>query len=316
MKIFTGSTTREFAKAVAYSAGVELGSSERKDFSDGEFIHFFNETVRGETVFLVQSTPPPADNLLELIFMIDAAKRAGATNIVAVIPYFGFARQDKKDEARYPIGAKAVARMIESAGAHQVVTMDLHADQIQGFFEIPVSHIYSSAIMVPYLRQIYEGSKLSVASPDIGGSKRAKKYSEQLDAEMVICYKHRPRANEVGEMRVIGDVRGRDVIIVDDMFDTAGTVCKAADMLIEQGATSVRAAGTHAILSGGAILKISRSKLSELIVTDSIPIKNPNDDQREIFKEGMDKIKIITVANLFADVLTSINNGESISKNF
>ena len=305
MKIFAGSTSIDFAKAVAFSAGVKLGSSERQDFSDGEFIHKFNETVRGETVFLIQSTPPLVGNFYELLLMIDAAKRAGATNIVAVIPYLYGSRQDKKDEARVPIGAAMNAKMLESAGVTQIVTMDLHADQIQGMFSIPVSHIYSSSVIIPYLKKLYDGLDITVVSPDMGGSKRAKSYSQRLNSQMAICYKHRTKANQIGEMMVIGEVKDRHVIIVDDIADTAGTLCKAANMLIEKGALSVRAAVAHPVLSGEAVFKINESKIKELIVTDSIPIES-----------GASKIKILTVANLFANVLKSINDGKSISSVF
>ena len=274
------------------------------EFSDGEFQPSFEETVRGQDVFLVQSTMPPVENLFELMLMIDAAKRASAKSVVAVIPYFGFARQDRKDKPRVAIGSKMVAMMLETAGADRVMTMDLHADQIQGFFEIPVDHLYASTIFLPYIEDLNNGN-LIMAAPDAGGAKRANSYSKKLDIGLAMCHKQRKVANEVAEMTVIGDVRGKDVILVDDMVDTAGTLTKAADLFLEHGATSVRAICTHAILSGPAYERINNSGLTELVVTDSIPLK-----------QHSDKIKVLGVAGLYASVIESLVKHQSISRLF
>jgi ribose-phosphate pyrophosphokinase len=274
------------------------------EFSDGEFQPSFEETVRGQFVFLIQSTMPPSDNLFELLLMIDAAKRASARQIIAVIPYFGFARQDRKDKPRVAIGAKLVANMLMAAGVDRVMTMDLHADQIQGFFEVPVDHLYASTIFYPELERLNTGN-LIMAAPDAGGAKRANSYAKKLNTGLAICHKQRKKANEVAEMTVIGDVRGKDVILIDDMCDTAGTLTKAADLFIENGAKSVRAFCTHAVLSGPAYERIEQSKLTELIVTDTIPLKQKSD-----------KIRVLSVADLFSDVIRRMVNNQSISTHF
>tara|TARA_B100001109_G_scaffold220797_1_gene192002 strand:- start:67 stop:1050 length:984 start_codon:yes stop_codon:yes gene_type:complete len=303
VKIFSGRATLPLAKEIARCYGVSLGNIIISKFSDGEFIPSFEETVRGSKVFIVQSTPPPSDNLMELLLMIDAAKRASAEQIVAVMPYFGMARQDRKDKPRVPIGAKLVANMLTAAGATRVMTCDLHADQIQGFLEVPVDHLYASPVFINHIRGL-NLNDLTIASPDMGGSKRANAYAKHLGCEMVICYKHRKKANEIGDMRVIGDVAGKNIILVDDMVDTAGTLTKAADMMIEEGALSVRAVCTHAVLSGDAYKRIENSKLEELIISDTLPSnKSP-------------KIKILSIAPMFANVIKNVVSNESISKNF
>lgn len=304
IKIFAGRATQELAESIAREYGVSLGNVIVTEFSDGEFSPSFEETVRGQDVFLVQSTMPPVENLFELMLMIDAAKRASANSVVAVIPYFGFARQDRKDKPRVAIGSKMVAMMLESAGADRIMTMDLHADQIQGFFEIPVDHLYASTIFLPYIEQINTGN-LIMAAPDAGGAKRANSYSKKLNLGLAMCHKQRKVANEVAEMTVIGDVSGKDVILVDDMVDTAGTLTKAADLFIENGATSVRAFCTHAVLSGPAYDRIEASQLTELVVTNSIPLKHQSD-----------KIKVLSVASLYASVIRSLVKHESISTHF
>lgn len=304
VKIFAGRSTKELADRIAKSYGIELGNVLISNFSDGEFQPSFEETVRGATVFIIQSTPPPSDNLFELLLMIDAAKRASAKQIVAVLPYFGMARQDRKDKPRVPIGAKLVANMLRAAGATRIMTMDLHADQIQGFFEVPVDHLFASAVFLPYIESL-NLENLVIASPDMGGSKRANTYAKHLACEMVICYKQRKKANVIGKMTVIGDVVGKDIILLDDMVDTAGTLTTAADMMMEEGANSVRAICTHPILSGEAYQRIQDSKLTELIVTDTLPIR-----------QDCDKIKQLSIAKLFANVINNVHNHESISSNF
>ena len=303
VKIFSGRATRILAKQIAKNYGVDLGNIIISEFSDGEFIPSFEETVRGSKVFIIQSTPPPSDNLMELLLMIDAAKRASASQIVAVMPYFGMARQDRKDKPRVPIGAKLVTNMLTTAGATRVMTCDLHADQIQGFLEVPVDHLYASSVFVAYIRSL-NLDNLTIASPDMGGSKRANTYAKHLGCEMVICYKHRKKANEIGDMRVIGEVKGKHVVLVDDMVDTAGTLTTAADMMIQQGALSVRAVCTHPVLSGSAYDRIEQSHMMELIVTDTLPSKKSP------------KIKILSIAPMFANVIKNVACNESISKNF
>jgi ribose-phosphate pyrophosphokinase len=304
IKIFSGRATIELANKIAADFGVELGNVVVTEFSDGEFQPSFEETVRGQDVFLVQSTMPPTENLFELMLMIDAAKRASANSVVAVIPYFGFARQDRKDKPRVAIGSKMVAMMLETAGADRVMTMDLHADQIQGFFEIPVDHMYASTIFLPYIESINNGN-LIMAAPDAGGAKRSNSYSKKLDVGLAICHKQRKVANEVAEMTVIGDVAGKDVILIDDMVDTAGTLTKAADLFMANGATSVRAICTHAVLSGPAYERIENSALTELVVTDSIPLS-----------KQCDKITVLSVASLYSSVIRSLVKHESISRLF
>jgi ribose-phosphate pyrophosphokinase len=304
IKFFSGRSSVYVAEKIAKSYGTELGATSVLEFSDGEFQPAYMESVRGCIVFIVQSTFPPQDNLMELLLMIDAAKRASAYKVVAVMPYLGLARQDRKDRPRCAIGAKLVADLLVTAGADRVMTMDLHADQIQGFFNIPVDHLYASSLFVPYLKSL-DLPNMAIAAPDIGGSKRANAYSRFLNTEMVICYKLRKKANVISEMKVIGDVAGKDIIIVDDMIDTAGTVCLAADMMSEAGATSVRVAATHPVLSGPAYERINSSSILELLVTDTIPLRGHSD-----------KIKVISVSDLFADVINKVYKYKSISSNF
>jgi ribose-phosphate pyrophosphokinase len=304
VKIFSGRASVKLAEQVAKIYGVALGDVNVMEFSDGEFQPSFEETVRGQDVFIIQSTMPPSDNLFELLLMVDAAKRASARKIIAVIPYFGFARQDRKDKPRVAIGAKLVANMLMAAGVDRLMTMDLHADQIQGFFEVPVDHLFASTIFLDELEKLNNGN-LIMAAPDAGGAKRANSYAKKLDVGLAICHKQRKKANEVAEMTVIGDVAGKDVILIDDMCDTAGTLTKAADLFIEKGAKSVRAFCTHAVLSGPAYDRINASKLTELIVTDTIPLR-----------QHSDKIRVVTVADLFADVIRRMVNNESISSHF
>lgn len=304
IKIFAGQNSRDLAEKIAKSYGIELGKTSFLKFSDGEFQPCYEETVRGNYIFIVQSTYMPTDNLFELLLMIDAARRASAYKIVAVIPYFGFARQDRKDKPRVSIGAKMVANLLGAVGVDRVVTMDLHADQIQGFFDTPVDHLYASAIFLPYIVNM-NLDNLVVASPDMGGTKRANTYAKFLKAPMVISYKSREKANIVGEMKVIGDIKDKNVIILDDMIDTAGTLSKAANIIKEGGAKSVRAFATHAVLSGPAYERIENSALTEVIVTDSIPLKQKSD-----------KIKVLSIADIFADVIKKIYNYQSISSTF
>lgn len=304
IKIFAGEKSKYIAESICAELGLTLGEKSFIKFSDGEFVPSFDETVRGEHVYLVQSTFPPSDNLMELLLMIDAAKRASAYKVIAVIPYFGFARQDRKDKPRVAIGAKVVANMLQAAGVDRVLTMDLHADQIQGFFDVPVDHLYGSTVFVPYIQSL-NLPQLAIASPDIGGSKRANSWAKYLGTDLVICHKTRERANEIADMKVIGEVEGKNVIIVDDMIDTAGTICKAADLLDELGASSVRAVASHAVLSGEAYERIEASKLTEVIFTDSIP-------QKQFSK----KIKVLPVAPMIADTIRNIREHRSISDNF
>jgi ribose-phosphate pyrophosphokinase len=303
--LFTTRTSRVLAEKIAKHYGKDLGKINVQMFSDGEFEPILDESVRGGRVFLIGSTFPPADNLLELLLMIDAAKRASAKSITVVIPYFGLARQDRKDKPRAPIGAKLVANLLTAAGATRVMTMDLHADQIQGFFEIPVDHLYASSIFVDYIKSLHLDN-LTIASPDMGGAKRAKNYASYLSAEVVIAYKERKKANVVEEMFLIGDVKDRNVILIDDMIDTAGTLCKAADILMANGAKSVRAMATHGVLSGKAYENIENSQIKEVIVTDSIPV--------QVGKSS--KIQVLSCAELFADVMKSVHEHKSISNKF
>lgn len=304
IKIFAGSNTRVFAEKLAAAYGRPLGKLSLQKFSDGEFQTSYEETVRGSTIFLVQSTPPPTDNLFELMLMVDAAKRASAKEIIAVVPYFGFARQDRKDQPRVAIGAKLVADMLAVAGINRIMTMDLHADQIQGFFNVPVDHLYASTLFIPYIEKL-NLSDLAMAAPDMGGSKRANAYAKHLKSELVICYKQRSKANVVDSMTAIGEIEGKNIVLIDDLVDTGGTLCKAADMMMERGAKSVRAMCTHPVLSGKAYENIEKSKILELIVTDTIPLKQESS-----------KIKVLSVAGMFADVFHRVISHESISSHF
>jgi ribose-phosphate pyrophosphokinase len=303
-KFFACRQSPELATKIVSEYGATLGNVIFSEYSDGEFQPALEESVRGRRIFIIGSTFPNADNLMEMLMIIDAAKRASARHITAVIPYFGWARQDRKDKPRVPITAKLVAKMLEAAGATRIITMDLHADQIQGFFEKPVDHLYASTIFMPYIKSL-NLPNLMIASPDMGGSKRAYAYSKHLKCEVVICYKQRLKANVISHMELIGEVKGKDVILVDDMVDTAGTLTKAAEIMMERGATSVRAVTTHGILSGGAIERIEKSKLTELIISDTIPLKRESS-----------KIKVVTCAPLFADVMQNVQNNKSISDKF
>ena len=304
VKIFSGRASRNLAQKIAESLGVKLGNESVIEFADGEFEPSFDETIRGSDVFIVQSTMPPAENLMELLLMIDAAKRASANSVVAVLPYFGFARQDKKGKPRVPIAAKLIANLLTAAGVDRVMTIDLHADQIQGFFEVPVDHLYASTLFVPYIKNL-NLPNLTIASPDMGGSKRANTYAKFLNTEVVICYKHREKANVVSKMMLIGGVKGKDVVMIDDMVDTAGTLTKAADLMINQGASSVRAICTHGLFSANAYERLENSQLTEIVVTDTIPREHKSS-----------KIKEISVAVLFADTIKRIHDKKSISENF
>jgi ribose-phosphate pyrophosphokinase len=304
VRLFSGIASEGLAQKIADAYGKPLGKMQHYRFSDGELQVSYEESIRGQSVYVIQSTMPPADNLMEMLLMIDAAKRASARHIVAVMPYFGYARQDRKDQPRVAIGAKLVADMLAAAGATRVMTMDLHADQIQGFFNVPVDHLYASTIFLPYIQSL-NLPHLTIAAPDMGGSKRANAYAKHLKAEMVICYKQRAKANVVEHMTAIGEIEGRNIVLVDDLVDTGGTLCKAAEMMLERGALSVRAVCTHPVLSGKAFDNINNSKLTELIVTDTIPQTQTSP-----------KIKVISVADLFAKVINSVQNYESISSNF
>jgi ribose-phosphate pyrophosphokinase len=304
IKIFSGRASRNLAHKISESFGVKLGNESVIEFADGEFEPSFDETIRGADVFIVQSTMPPAENLMELLLMIDAAKRASANSVVAVLPYFGFARQDKKGKPRVPIAAKLIANLLTAAGVDRIMTIDLHADQIQGFFEVPVDHLYASTLFVPYIKSL-NLPNLTIASPDMGGSKRANTYAKFLNAEVVVCYKHREKANEISKMMLIGDVKGKDIVMIDDMVDTAGTLTKAADLMITQGASSVRAICTHGLFSANAYERLENSQLTEIVVTDTIPREHKSS-----------KIKEISVAVLFADTIKRIHDKKSISENF
>ena len=303
-KIFACSQSIELAEEIANAYGVELGNVTTTHFSDGEFQPAFEESIRGRRVFIIGSTFPSTDNLMEMLLMCDAAKRASARHITAVMPYFGWARQDRKDKPRVAIGAKLVAKLLETAGATRIMTMDLHADQIQGFFEKPVDHLFASTIFLPYVKSLGLDN-LTIASPDMGGSKRAYAYSKYLESDVVICYKQRQKANVIAHMELIGEVKDKNVILVDDMIDTGGTLTKAADLMMERGAKSVRAICTHPILSGNAYERIQNSQLTELIVSDTIPLK-----------KNISKIKVVSCAALFADVMHKVQDNTSISDQF
>ena len=300
--IFAGSASLELASKIAEGLGISLGDMEVEHFADGEFSVYYKDSIRGKDVFLIQSTYPSSDNMMELLLMIDAAKRASAHYIAAVIPYFGWARQDRKDKPRVSIGAKLMADLLGTAGVTRLITMDLHADQIQGFFNVPVDHLYASTVFIDYLRSTSNLDRTVVATPDVGGAKRANSYAKFLGVPMVICHKGRAKANEVAEMTIIGDVKDKDVILVDDIVDTAGTICKAADLMMRNGARSVRAIASHAVLSDPATERIEASSLTEMIFTDSIPLRKHSD-----------KIHIVSVAGVFAEAIKRVINHESIS---
>jgi ribose-phosphate pyrophosphokinase len=304
MKLFSCRASNHLAQKIADELKIDLGKSSVTEFSDGEFQPCYDESVRGSMVFIVQSTNPPADNLFELLLMIDAAKRASAYKVIAVIPYYGFARQDRKDRPRVSIGSKLSADLLSAAGVDRIITMDLHADQIQGFFNVPVDHLFGSAIFAPYIEKL-KLENLTISAPDMGGSKRANAYARHLQSEMVLCYKLRKKPNIVEEMSIIGEVEGRNVIIIDDMVDTAGTLVLAAKMMKERGATSIRAFATHPVLSGNAVERIDDSPIEELVVTDSMPFINHSS-----------KIKILSIAEIFALTIQAVNTNKSISTNF
>ena len=300
--IFAGSASLDLATKIAEGLGLRLGDMQVEHFADGEFSVYYKDSIRGKDVFLVQSTYPSSDNIMELLLMIDAAKRASAHYIAAVIPYFGWARQDRKDKPRVSIGAKLMADLLSTAGVTRLITMDLHADQIQGFFNVPVDHLYASTVFVDYLRKTSNLDRTVIATPDVGGAKRANSYAKFLGVPMVICHKSRAKANEVAEMTIIGDVECKDVILVDDIVDTAGTICKAADLMMKNGARSVRAIASHAVLSDPATERIEASSLSEIIFTDSIPLRKHSD-----------KIRVVSTASVFAEAIKRVINHESIS---
>ncbi len=304
VKIFSGNQAHALSEKIALRFGTDLGRINIQKFSDGEFQPVFLESIRGDYVFLVQSTNSPTENLMELLLMIDAAKRASAGYITAVIPYFGFARQDRKDKPRVAIGSKLIANMLATAGANRVITMDLHAPQIQGFFDIPVDHLDSSAIFIPYIQQL-NLENLTFASPDVGSTNRVREVASYFNAEMVICDKHRKRANEIASMTVIGDVEDKDIVLIDDIIDTGGTLTKSAAMLKERGARSVRAFCTHPVLSGNAYENIDNSVLEELVVCDTIPLKQQSP-----------KLRVVGVADLFAVAIRNVHENRSITSLF
>jgi ribose-phosphate pyrophosphokinase len=304
IKLFTGNESRYLSEKIAENAGMELGRSSCPRFADGEFEPCYEETIRGSYTFIIQSTFAPADNLLELLLMVDAAKRASAYKVIAVMPYFGFARQDRKDRPRVSIGAKLIADMLSVAGIDRLITMDLHADQIQGFFNVPVDHLSAVAMFIPYINQM--GLKdIVIASPDTGGTKRANVFAKHLGTDMVICHKTRSKANLIDSMTLIGEVENKDVIIIDDIIDTGGTIAKAADLMKSKGARSVRACATHAVLSGSAIERLEASALDEILLTDTIPMRAKTS-----------KFTVLSCAPLFADVIQRVFENKSISSSF
>lgn len=306
LKIFACNNSHTFAEQIAKKLNTKLGDSELTIFSDGEFQPQFTESVRGATVFIVQSTNPPADNLFELLLMIDAARRASAYKVIAVIPYFGWARQDRKDRPRVSIASKLVANMLTAAGCDRVMTCELHAAQIQGFFDIPVDHLWATSIFIPYVKAM-NIENLSIASPDMGGAKKANVYAKHLNAPLIICHKDRSKANVIGSMTAIGEIEGRNVVIVDDMVDTAGTITKCADVLMERGAASVRAVCTHPILSGPAYDRINASAIQEFIVADTVPLRPEKDNSR---------FTVLSMTEVFADVIDRIYHNEPVSDLF
>ncbi len=302
--VFSGTRSRYLAEKICASLGCELGQLVITHFADGEFAVSYEESIRGRDVFLVQSTFPNSDNLMELLLMIDAAKRASARSIIAVIPYFGWARQDRKDKPRVSIGAKLVADMLSVAGINRLITMDLHADQEQGFFDVPVDHLYASSVMLPYIQSL-KLENLVIATPDVGGSKRASTYSKFLECPLVLCNKTRRKPNEVANMQIIGDVKDANVILVDDMVDTAGTITKAADLMMENGAKSVRAIASHCVMSGPASERVEKSALEEIVFTDSIPYDN-----------RCAKVKQLSIADMLAETIRRVETNESISSQY
>jgi len=302
--VFSGTATRYLAEKICLSLNCPLGKMQMTKFSDGEFAVSYEESIRGRDIFLVQSTFPNSDNLMELLLMIDAAKRASARTINAVIPYFGWARQDRKDKPRVSIGAKLVADLLSVAGVNRVITMDLHADQIQGFFDVPVDHLYASGVLLPYLQSLHL-EDMVIASPDVGGSKRANTYAKYLGCPLVLCNKTRARANVVATMQIIGEVEGKNVVIIDDMVDTAGTITKAADLMMEVGAKSVRACASHCVMSGPASERVQESALTEIVFTDSIP-----------YTQRCAKVKQLSVADMFAETIRRVIANESISDQY
>ena len=304
IKIFAGTASRYMGEEICKDLGVELGKMNVLHFADGEFEVSFEETVRGCEVYLVQSTIPNSDNLMELLLMIDAAKRASAHSVIAVIPYFGWARQDRKDKPRVSIAAKLVADLLSAAGVNRVITMDLHADQIQGFFDVPVDHLYASSVFIPYIKSL-KLEDMVIATPDVGGAKRANSYAKYLNVPLVLCHKQRAKANVVESMTVIGDVKGKNVILVDDMVDTAGTIAKAANLMMAEGAKSVRALASHAIMSDPASQRIDDSGMTEMIFTNSIP-----------FNKDCKKATVLSVAHLIADTIRRVHSNQSISSQY
>ncbi len=300
--IFSGTKSRYLAEKTCNSLGCRLGEMNTEHFADGEFSVSYEESIRGRDVFLIQSTFPSSDNLLELLLMIDAAKRASANSIIAVIPYFGWARQDRKDKPRVSIGAKLIANLLKVAGINRLITMDLHADQIQGFFDVPVDHLYASSVFLEYINSQLPLDNLIMATPDVGGTKRANSYAKHLGIPMVICHKTRHQANEISEMRIIGEVTDKDVLLIDDIVDTAGTITKAADLMVANGARSVRAMASHAVMSDPATERIEQSALKEMIFTDSIPYAKKNE-----------KVTILSISDMFAEAIKRVCNAESIS---
>lgn len=302
--VFSGTNSRYLAEQISAELGCELGNMIITHFADGEFAVSYEESVRGKDVFLVQSTFPNSDNLMELLLMIDAAKRASAHSIIAVMPYFGWARQDRKDKPRVSIGAKLVADLLSVAGVDRIITMDLHADQIQGFFDVPVDHLYASNVFVPYIQSL-NLEDLVIATPDVGGSKRASSYSKYLHVPLVLCHKTRAKANQVESIQIIGDVSGKNVVLIDDIVDTAGTICKAADVMFEAGAKSVRAIASHCVMSGPAPERVTTSKLEEIVFTNSIP-----------FNRECSKLKQLSIAPIFAETIRRVMSNESISSQY